>query len=84
MLAQVGRLLPYNCQIANHSNHTTRPALPFSSINSFSWSRDGNEMDVTIHGDDWSKTFYWPEALPAAKPPMEMAHYQHACRQWGG
>jgi len=29
-------------------------------------------MDVTIHGDDWSKTFYWPDALPAAKPPMEM------------
>jgi len=36
-------------------------------------------MDVTIHGDDWSKTFYWPNALPAAKPPMEMTHYQHAC-----
>jgi len=34
MLARVGRLLPYNCQIANNSNHTTRPALPFSSINS--------------------------------------------------
>jgi len=41
-------------------------------------------MDVTIHGDDWSKTFYWPDALPAAKPPMEMTHYQHACGQWGG
>jgi len=57
MLARVGRLLPYNCQIANHSNHNNRPALSFSSINSFSWSRDGNEMDLTIHGDDWSKTF---------------------------
>jgi len=43
-----------------------------------------NEMDVTILGDDWSKTFYWPDALPAAKPPMEMTHYQHACGQWGG
>jgi len=80
----VGRLLPYNCQIANHSNHTTRPALSFSSIISFSWSRYGNEMDVTIHGDDCSKTFYWPDALLAAKPPMEMTHYQHACGQWGG
>jgi len=58
MLARVGRLLPYNCQIANHSSHTTRPALPFSSINSFSRFKDGNEMDVTIHGDDWSQTFY--------------------------
>jgi len=29
-------------------------------------------MDVTIHGDDWSKTFYWPDALPAAKPPVEL------------
>jgi len=66
MLASVGRLLPYNCQIANHSNYTTRPALPFSSINSFSRFRDGNEMDVTIHGDDWSQTFYWPDALPDA------------------
>jgi len=40
-------------------------------------------MDATIHGDDWSKTFYWPDALSAAKPPMEMTHYQHACGQWG-
>jgi len=45
-------------------------------------TKDGNEMDVTIHGDDWSKTFYWPDALPAAKPPIEMTHYQHACGQW--
>jgi len=29
-------------------------------------------MDVTILGDDRSKTFYWPDALPAAKPPMEL------------
>jgi len=40
-------------------------------------------MDVTIHGDDWSRTFYWPDALPAAKP-MEMTHYQQACGKWGG
>jgi len=24
-------------------------------------------MDVTIHGDDWSQTFYWPDALSDAK-----------------
>jgi len=87
MLARVGRLLAYNCRIANHSNqcnHTTRPALLFSSINSFSFSRGGNEIDVTIHRDDWSKTFYWPDALPAAKLPMEVTHYQYACGQWGG
>jgi len=41
-------------------------------------------MDVTIHWDDWSKKFYWPDAIPAAKPPMEMTHYQHPCGQWGG
>jgi len=29
-------------------------------------------MDVTILGDDGSKMFYWPDALLAAKPPMEM------------
>jgi len=46
MLARVGRLLPYNCQIA--------------------------------------QTFYWPDALTAAKPPMEMTHYQQACGKWGG
>jgi len=40
-------------------------------------------MDVTILGDDWTKKFYWPDALPAAKPPMKMSHYQHACGQWG-
>jgi len=27
-------------------------------------------------GDDWSKTFYWSDALPAAKPPLEVTHYQ--------
>jgi len=27
-------------------------------------------MDVTILRDDWSKTFYWPDALPAAKPGL--------------
>jgi len=31
-----------------------------------------------------AKTFYWLDALPAAKPPMEMTHYQHACGQCGG
>jgi len=35
-----------------------------------------------------AKTFYWPDALPAAKPPMVMTiggfHYQHACGKWGG
>jgi len=42
-------------------------------------------MDVTIHGDDWSKSFYWPDALLAAKPPMEMTHDQPiAFGQWGG
>jgi len=75
MLARVGRLLPYNCQIANHSNHTTRPALSFSSVNSFSWSKDGNETDLTIHEDDWRKRF---------TGRMEMTHYQHASGQWGG
>jgi len=39
-------------------------------------------MAVTIIlGDDWSKTIYWPDALTAAKPPIEMTHYQHACGQ---
>jgi len=41
-------------------------------------------MDATIHGDEWSKTFYWLDALPVAKPPMELTHYQHAGGQWGG
>jgi len=27
-------------------------------------------MDVTIHGDDWSQTLYWPDALPDAQSTL--------------
>ena len=68
MLAWVERLLPYSDQVASHSNHILIAALPFSSNNSFSRSRDGRVMVIAIHGDDWCKSFTWPDALPDAKP----------------
>ena len=58
-------------QVANHSNHTPRVALPFSSNNSFSRSRDDRGMVIAIHGDDWCKSFTWPDALPDVKPSYE-------------
>ena len=35
MLVWVERLLPHSDQVASHSNHTPKAALPFSSNNSF-------------------------------------------------
>ena len=67
MLAWVGRLLPYSDQIANHSNHTSSAAFPFSSISLFIRSKDGLEMVEAIHGDNGCSTFYWSDALPNAK-----------------
>ena len=56
MLAWVGWLLPGRDQVASHSNHIPRAALPFSSNNSFCRSRDGRGMVIAIHGDDWCKS----------------------------
>ena len=54
-------------QRPGHSNYITRAALPFSSNNSFSRSRDGRGMVLAIRGDDWCKSFTWPDARPDAK-----------------